>query len=165
MRFFSVEPLQLDVTLLSTAADADVISRRTQALCSADFSKQLRFINSPTPSLPVDHVGHPSCAEYTKTTNIYQMNLAHDLSHVLNNVAIGRQSLASRMRWNYLLLSVFEIHFLKIIFMHLRRVGEICASVLYGLCNLPSPSFPFNKTRLKDLSASSALGLLCVSRH
>ncbi|KAF8491941.1 N-acetylglucosaminyl transferase component-domain-containing protein [Gautieria morchelliformis] len=34
-------------------------------------------------------------------------------------------------------------------------MGNLCVSVLYGFCNLPLPSFQFNRTRLKDLSACS----------
>jgi hypothetical protein len=80
------------------------------------------------------------------------MNLSHDLSHVLERVATGRQNVTSRMIWTESLLNSYP---LECSFMHFRHLAGLCVSVLYGICNFPAPSFPFDKTRLKDLSASS----------
>ena len=83
------------------------------------------------------------------------MNLAHGLYLIVERVVTGRQEGASRALLKDFLLSISDTHLLQYFFMQLRHLGKFSVSVLYGLCNFPSPSFPFNKTRLKDLSASS----------
>lgn len=83
------------------------------------------------------------------------MNLAHDLSHIIQRVATGDQNVTLGTIWTKLFFSSSHTYLLEYPFLHLRRLTNFCISLLYGICNFPAPSFPFDKTRLKDLSASS----------
>lgn len=159
MRFFSVEPLELDVTLLSTGEESeggDALSQRARALCRADFSKETPIISS-NPSLPVDQVYVRLSYNTLITPQSYlplQMNLAHDLDRIIQRVTTGQRNTPLRIASKRRLAALFESSLIPRIFSETAYLRGLCVSMLYGLCNIPAPSFPLTGTRLKDLSAS-----------
>ncbi|KAF8589996.1 Gpi1-domain-containing protein [Ramaria rubella] len=133
-------PLELDVTQLTadtTEKTGSLLSVRSRDLCRGDFTKQSGTLAAPKPSLPIDH-----------------MNISHDLSNAIKSITSGRRGSMLRIASKKFFGQVFHTYSSQLFFAKLRSVLRLCFSVINGICNLPSPSFPFDQTRLKDLSAS-----------
>jgi hypothetical protein len=166
MEFFSIEPLELDVTSFAASPTnrSHVLTGRVRNLLSSDYTKSQTSDSSLISSLPINFVRlRPMTCTLCPNTFI-QINAASELQRIVNRTNSKKRKPFSKWRSMKALDILLTASASKFLLAHSPRLLRFCASIIYTMCNLPFPSFALHKTKLKDISAASKQLLTCPDR-